>query len=473
MIEGFEVLIVDDDASIRKRCVQLLNKKGYDVEGVSSGNAALPIVKNRQTPLVITDIRMAGINGIELLEKIRSESPETEVVMITGYGTVESAVKAIKLGAYDYLTKPFDMDKLLKVVENVATKFSLREENRQLRKKLDDYAEIGDIVSASSAMHDLFKLIDKVAPIDCNVLVEGESGTGKNLIAKQIHKKSPRAGKSFIIVDCASLSETLLESELFGYVKGAFTGAYTDKDGYFKVAHRGTILLDEVGELSPALQGKLLRIAQDHEIIPVGSTRSIPIDARILAATNKDLEALVREGKFREDLYFRLNVVKISVPPLRNRREDIPLLTHYFLDKFKKKYQKDKLVLNARIIASLNAYEWPGNVRELENLVQQLVIVADNGIIDPEAIPAVLKNVMAGNTADGPDKDDGILYDMNFQDARKICLDNFSRNYCIRSLRTNRGNVSATARDMNIRRSSLQRLMKRLGIRGSDIISDE
>lgn len=465
MNDAFEVLIVDDDASIRKRCVQLLNKKGYNVEGVSSGNAALPIVKNRRTPLVITDIRMAGLNGIELLETIRYDSPETEVVMITGYGTVENAVKAIKLGAYDYITKPFDMDKLLKVVENVSKNYLLRQENKLLRKKLDDYTEADDIITSSETMNDIFRIIDKVAPIDCNVLIEGESGTGKGLIAKQIHKRSQRNAQSFVVVDCASLSETLLESELFGYIKGAFTGAYSDKDGYFKVADKGTIFLDEVGELSPALQGKLLRMTQDHEIIPVGSTRPINIDARILAATNKNLEALVRVGKFREDLYFRLNVVKIDVPPLRSRREDIPLLTHFFLDKFKKKFQKETLNLSAKLIDSINAYDWPGNVRELENVVQQLIIVAENGEIKPQAIPAALRNIMSSL----PGKDDPITYDMNFEQARKTCLDNFTREWCMRSLRVNKGNISGTARDMNIRRSSLQRLMKRLGITSSDL----
>ena len=269
--------------------------------------------------------------------------------MITGYGTVESAVTAIKLGAYDYLTKPFDMDKLLKVVENVSEKFSLGEEIRSLKERLQAYAEASEIVSISERMRRILELIQKVAPIDCNVLIQGESGTGKGLVAQQIHRRSPRQAHPLVVVDCAALSETLLESELFGYVKGAFTGAYADKDGYFKVAHRGTIFLDEVGELSPALQGKLLRMVQDHEIIPVGSTRPITIDARIIAATNKDLEALVREGRFREDLFFRLNVVRIDVPPLRDRPEDISLLAHFFLEKFKTRFRKLNCTLDPKV----------------------------------------------------------------------------------------------------------------------------
>jgi DNA-binding NtrC family response regulator len=455
MNEKFEVLIVDDDPSIRKRCVQLLHKKGYSVEGISSGDVALRIVKSRHIGLVVADIRMPGLNGIELLEKIKEINPDTEVIMITGYGTVESAVKAIKLGAYDYLTKPFDMDKLLKVVENVATKFSLSEEIRFLRERLDTYADTPEIVSASDKMHRIFKLIEKVAPIDCNVLIQGESGTGKGLVAQQIHRRSPRGVHRLVIVDCASLSDTLLESELFGYVKGAFTGAYADKEGYFKVANQGTIFLDEVGELSLALQGKLLRMTQDHEIIPVGATKPIKINARILAATNKDLETLVREGRFREDLFFRLNVVRIDVPPLRKRREDIPLLAYFFLEKFKKRYQKMNLTLDQRVLALIQSYEWPGNVRELENLMQHLAVVSEGAVIRPESVPEKIRNLA------GTDEDQAFL-ETDFPRARKRYLDRFTRKYLVHSLQNNKGNISATAKQMNIRRASLQRMIRRL-----------
>ncbi len=465
MNEKFEVLIVDDDPSIRKRCVQLLHKKGYQVEGISSGDVALRIVKSRYIGLVVADIRMPGLNGLELLEKIKGINPSTEVIMITGYGTVESAVKAIKLGAYDYLTKPFDMDKLLKVVENVSTKFSLSEEVRVLRQRLNTYADTPSIVSASNQMHRIFNLIEKVAPIDCNVLIQGESGTGKGLIAQEIHRRSPRGLQQFVIVDCASLSETLLESELFGYVKGAFTGAYADKDGYFKVANRGTIFLDEVGELSMALQGKLLRISQDHEMIPVGGTKPIKINARILAATNKDLEGLVRAGLFREDLFFRLNVVRIDVPPLRNRQEDIPLLAHFFLEKFKTRFQKTNLTLDQQVLALIQSYEWPGNVRELENLMQHLVVVSEDAIISPESLPKKMQNVLAIEL-----KKDQSFLETDFTSARKMYLDQFTRNYLVQGLRNNQGNISTTAKQINIPRSSLQRMIKRLAITKTELI---
>ncbi len=460
MDDKFEVLIVDDDPSIRKRCVQLLHKHGYRVEGISSGDVALSIVQGRFIGLVVADIRMPGLNGLDLLEKVKDIHPHTEVIMITGYGTVESAVRAIKLGAYDYLTKPFDMDKLLKVVANVAEKFSLSEEIRCLKERLRAYAEAPDLIGVSDPMHRIFELIQKVAPIDCNVLIQGESGTGKGLVAQRIHRRSPRHPQHpLVVVDCAALSETLLESELFGYVKGAFTGAYTDKSGYFRTAHRGTIFLDEVSELSLTLQGKLLRVAQDHEIIPVGGTKPIPVDARIIAATNKDLEGLVRAGRFREDLFFRLNVVRIDLPPLRGRPEDIPLLAHFFLEKSKTRFRKRQAALDPQVLALLQAYAWPGNVRELENLIQYLVVVADGDVIRPPALPEKIRRSAdpAGDLRPASPATD-------FSVARKMYLDHFTRNYLINALRDRQGNISAAAKQINIRRSSLQRMIKRFGI---------
>ncbi|MDA8307156.1 MAG: sigma-54 dependent transcriptional regulator [Deltaproteobacteria bacterium] len=459
MNERFEVLVVDDDPSIRKRCVQLLHKKGYAVKGASSGIAALSMVKSRRIALVIADVRMPGLNGIELLEKIKEISPGTELIIITGYGTVESAVKAIKLGAYDYLTKPFDMDKMLKVVENVSTQFSLKEEIELLKEKLNTRSDSCDIVSISDKMLRVSKLIEKVAPIDCNVLIQGESGTGKSLIAQKIHRASPRSSNNFVVVDCASLSEALLESELFGYAKGAFTGAYANKDGFFKVADHGTIFLDEIAELPMPLQGKLLRMAQDYEIVPVGSTTPVKIDTRIIAATNRDLDELVREGRFREDLFFRLNVVRIDVPPLRKRQEDIVFLACFFLEKFKKKFAKTDLTLGQEVLASIQAYEWPGNVRELENLMQYLVVVSDGPVIKAESLPEKMIDIRGERTDDGALPPGG-----DFNSVRKRYLDSFTRQYLVNAMRQNKGNISSTARQINVPRSSLQRMIKRLCI---------
>jgi DNA-binding NtrC family response regulator len=457
--DHFEVLVVDDDPSIRKRCVQLLHRKGFRVEGISSGEVALSIVRSRSIGLVVTDIRMPGLNGLTLLEKIKEIDPRTEVIMITGYGTVESAVSAIKLGAYDYLTKPFDMDKLLKVVGNVSEKFSLREEVRSLRERLEALAGAPELISGSEPMQRIRELIGKVAPIDCNVLIQGESGTGKGLVAREIHRRSPRRSHPLVVVDCAALSATLLESELFGYVKGAFTGAYADKEGYFRSAHRGTIFLDEVGELSPALQGKLLRMVQDHEIIPVGGTRPLQVDARIIAATNKDLEGLVRSGRFREDLFFRLNVLRLDLPPLRQRPEDIALLAHYFLEKSRTRFGKPHCTLGPEVLASLQGHDWPGNVRELENLIQHLVVVSDDQVIRPRSLPEKLRTPGSGTASPDP-----TCAGADFPAARRTYLDHFTRCYLVDALRRNQGNVSATARQINLRRSSLQRMIKRYAI---------
>ncbi|MDR3567313.1 MAG: sigma-54 dependent transcriptional regulator [Syntrophobacteraceae bacterium] len=465
MDERFEVLVVDDDPSIRKRCVQLLHKKGYSVKGANSGIAALSMVKAGQIALVIADVRMPGLNGIELLEKIKETSPATELIVITGYGTVESAVKAIKLGAYDYITKPFDMEKMLKVVENVSTQFSLKVEIELLKEKLNTRWDSCELVSISDKMLKVSKLVEKVAPIDCNVLIQGESGTGKSLIAQKIHRASPRSSKPFVVVDCASLSEALLESELFGYVKGAFTGAYADKQGFFKVADQGTIFLDEIAELPVPLQGKLLRMTQDHEIVPVGSTRPVKIDTRIIAATNRDLDELVRQGRFREDLFFRLNVVGIDVPPLRKRQEDIILLARFFLEKFKRKFQKLNLTPGPEVLTSIQSYEWPGNVRELENLMQYLVVVSEGPVINAESLPEKLVGIRGDRLDETVFSPEG-----DFNSVRKRYLDSFTRHYLASAIRQNEGNLSCTARQLKVRRSSLQRMIKRLGI--SDVEAD-
>lgn len=457
----FSILVVDDEDSIRNRCVQLLQKKDYSVQGVSDGEQALFLIKKDNFSLVIADIRMPGLNGIDLLEKIKETCPDTEVVMITGYGTVDNAVEAMKLGAYDYLTKPFDMDRLLKVVEHVETNFSLKNEIGVLRDKLKTFSSQHDFIGVSEDVQQIFELVQKISPIDCNVLIQGESGTGKGLLANAIHSGSPRKEYPFVVVDCAALTESLLESELFGYMKGAFTGAYANKEGYFKIADRGTIFLDEISELSTSLQGKLLRMAQDHEIIPVGGTQPIKINTRIVAATNKNLEQLVKEGKFREDLYFRINVVKISIPPLRERREDILPLMHFFLDKFKRRFDKNELSIDQQVLTFFQQYEWPGNVRELENVVQRMVITADQRRVTMNDLPEKMWSV---KPTEGTEEHSG-LSNLDFAEARKRCLDSFTREYLVDSLKCNQGNISKTAKDIKIQRPSIQRMLKRYKIK--------
>jgi DNA-binding NtrC family response regulator len=464
--DEFRILVVDDEDSIRNRCVQLLQRKDYNVRGVNDGEQALFLITKDRFSLVFTDIRMPGLNGIDLLERIKEISPDTEVVMITGYGTVENAVEAIKLGAYDYITKPFDMDKLLKVVEHVETKFSLKKEIDVLRNELKKFSSYYDFIGISDKIQPIFALVQKVSPIDCNVLIQGESGTGKGLLAHAIHFGSPRSEYPFVVVDCAALTESLLESELFGYMKGAFTGAYADKEGYFKIADKGTILLDEISELSTSLQGKLLRMAQDHEIIPVGGTKSFKINTRIIAATNKNLEQLVKEGKFREDLFFRINVVKIDIPPLRERKEDILPLTHFFLDKFKKRFDKNNLSIDQQVLAFFQQYEWPGNVRELENAVQQMVITADQQRVTINDLPDKIRCIRPVQDME----EHGDLLQMNFAEARKSYLDNFTREYLLDALRCYQGNISKTAKEIKVQRPSLQRMMKRYKIKKEELM---
>jgi len=458
--DTFKILIVDDEDSIRTRCIQLLKRKSYCVKGASNGEQALSLLKKDNFSLVIADIRMPGLNGIELLERIKEMNSETEVVMITGYGTIEDAVRAMKLGAYDYITKPFDMERLLRIVEHVETKFSLRKEVDVLKKELKKFSAYPDFIGFSEKIQQIFEFVKKISPTDCNVLIEGETGTGKGLLARMIHMSSPRSHHPFIVVDCAALTETLLESELFGYVKGAFTGAYANKEGYFKVADKGTVFLDEISELSMALQGKLLRVTQEREIVPVGGTKPVKIDTRIIAATNKRLDQLVKEGKFREDLFFRINVVRIEIPPLRERKEDIVPLVRFFMEKFKRRYQKEDLQIDEDVFVTLQHYDWPGNVRELENVVQQMVITADGKRITVKDIPGKIKT--PGRVQELPEETD--LFKIGYTKAKKLYLDSFTRRFLVEALRYYRGNITQTAKGIKIQRPSLQRMMKRYNI---------
>ena len=459
--DKFSILVVDDEDSIRKRCVQLLQRKGYNVQDANGGEPALFLITKKSFSLVLADIRMPGLNGIDLLERVKEISPDTEVVMITGYGTVDNAVEAMKLGAYDYITKPFDMNRLLKVVEHVETKFSLKKEISVLRDELKKFSRDRDFIGVSAEVQQIFELVQKISPIDCNVLIQGESGTGKGLLARAIHFDSPRSEYPFVVVDCAALTESLLESELFGYMKGAFTGAYTNKEGFFKIADKGTIFFDEISELSTSLQGKLLRMVQDHEIIPVGGTKPLKINTRIVAATNRNLEQLVKEGKFREDLYFRINVIRIDIPPLRERKEDILPLTHFFLDKFRKRFDKNDLLIDQQVLVFFQQYGWPGNVRELENVVQRMAITADRGRITMNELPEKMKPTRSVQGTE----EYGDALNLIFAEARKLYLDRFTRNYLLNALRCHHGNVSKTAKEIKVQRPSIQRMLKRYKIK--------
>jgi len=390
------VLIIDDDESLRRVMEFTLQEAGYLTYTATDGREGLRLFTRESPHVVITDIQMPGLSGYDVLRQIKEASPETLVIVITAFGTVEKAVEAMKSGAYDYITKPFGRDELRLVVEKALSFQDLRDENLRLRKQLEGRVDFDHIVGISDAMKGVFDIVRRVAATEATVLVTGESGTGKELIARAIHNGSDRRDRPFVTLNCAAIPENLLESELFGHVKGAFTGAIKDRTGKFEAADGGTLFLDEVGELPVELQPKLLRALQEREIEPVGGT-SRRVDVRLVAATNRDLEAEMASGAFREDLYYRLAVIPVHLPSLRERRSDIPLLVRHFLEKHA---PNKRLVLAQDALALIASYDWPGNVRELENVVERMIILRKSDRLDKEDIPPKVRRRENGKTGD-------------------------------------------------------------------------
>ncbi len=384
------VLVVDDEAVVRKGITRALHSRGMTTESAANGREALVLLGDTPFDLVILDIRMPDIGGVEVLKKIRSEHPETDVIMITGYPTIDTAVHCIKLGALDYLVKPFrliDLDAALnKISPSSSTKQKTVIDGNGL--KFDSKKKL--IIGRSRPIKEIFEKIVKVAPTDSTVLITGESGTGKELVARAIHANSTRNSQEFVAVDCSSLVETLLESELFGHVKGSFTGANQTKHGFFELANHGTFFFDEISNLSLNIQAKLLRVIQEREFRKVGDQKKIKLDIRIISASNTNLEEFVRSGGFREDLYYRLSVVPIRVPPLRRRKEDIPILVHHFLEKFSKKIKRHMPEVSPEAMELLKEYAWPGNVRELEHIIERILILEDTDIIRTRDLPSFI-----------------------------------------------------------------------------------
>jgi len=385
-----KILVVDDERSMRDFLSIMLKREGHDVVAAENGADALKTVQAEIFDLVISDVKMAGVDGIEVLKTVKELSPETVVIMITAYATAETAVEAMKLGAYDYITKPFKVDEIKLVIQKALEKGHLRKENILLRREIASRAGFENFIGKSEPMQKIFSLIRQVADTKSTILITGESGTGKELVARAIHFNSSRKDKPFVTVNCGALPETLLESELFGYMKGAFTGAATNKQGLFEVANNGTIFLDEISATTPALQIKLLRVLQEREFMRVGGTTNIRVDSRVIAASNKDLQAEVAKGAFREDLFYRLNVINIPLPPLRDRREDIPMLVDFFLSKFLTGKEPKKITPEAMKV--LMSYRWPGNVRELENTIERLVILTVGDTVRLEQMPAIMQS---------------------------------------------------------------------------------
>jgi two-component system, NtrC family, response regulator HydG len=381
------LLVADDDPAVRESLERALTREGYSVVVAPDGQVALERLQAGGIDLVLSDLRMPGLNGLELLPRAKAVAPDIDFIMLTAFGTVEEAVKAMKEGATDFLTKPFQRAQLMKVVRQALERRSLIAQNRALQQRLDDLLRQGNMIGVSPAFRRMMTLVQQVADSSATVLIQGESGTGKELVARAIHERSPRRNGPFVAVNCAALPETLLESELFGYERGAFTGAAGRKEGRFELADGGTLFLDEVADLSPVTQPKILRVLQEGEFERVGGTKTIRVDVRIVTATNQDLATLVRARRFREDLFYRLNVITIVAPPLRDRKEDIPVLAQHFLRVYAAKNNRPLEGFSEEALACLEAYSWPGNVRELENVVERAVVLARGAKVEQSDLP--------------------------------------------------------------------------------------
>jgi len=390
-MDSLRILIVDDETSQRELIGGFLKKQGHEVFLAGSGAEALGRLKDTRVDLVISDFKMPGMSGLELLRGVKAVNPEIPFILVTAYGTVETAVQTMKEGAADYITKPLDLEELLLRIGRVSEQVRLQSAVRDLQAHLVERHRLEGIIGESGRMQEVLGLVKQVAPSDATVLIRGESGTGKELIARAIHFNSARAAGPLVTLNCAALPEQLLESELFGHEKGAFTGAVAQRKGRFELADGGSIFLDEIGDLSPALQVKLLRVLQERQFERLGGTRTLKVDVRILAATHRDLEQAMRDGTFREDLYYRLNVVTIQIPPLRERREDIPVFLDHFLRKFVQKNRREVTGLTAAARDALLRYDYPGNVRELENIVERAVLLCRSQVIDLEDLPVALR----------------------------------------------------------------------------------
>ncbi len=445
------ILIVDDDRIILDSLCEFLSVVGYQVVGVSSYDEAVAALEQSPFDLLLTDVNMPGGNGFELLHHARKRFPETVAIMMTAYGTIESAVEAIKMGAYDYLTKPIVDEELELCVERALNQQMLLRENRELRHRLDERYGLRAMVGHDYRMLKLFDMIESVAASKVTVLIQGESGTGKSMVAKVVHQQSDRADRPFIEVSCGAIPESLLESELFGHAKGAFTGAVASKVGKFKAADGGTVFLDEIATASPALQVKLLRVLQSKEFEPVGSNKTESVDVRVVLATNVDLEQEVKEGRFREDLFYRLNVITLQMPPLRDRVGDVPLLAKSFLNKFAKEQGSDIVDFEENTLKVMQQYHWPGNVRELENAVERAVVLTKGRKITTEDLPP---RVREGT----PQADQTIEYTST---TLKNALEIPEKKIIEAALKANDWNRQATADQLDINRTTLYKKMKR------------
>jgi len=447
-----KLLVVDDEQSIRRLCMTIGTSLGFTCNEAESAESAVTRLETDPPDLVLTDLKLPNQSGVELLKQVRNILPRTEIAIMTGHGSIESAVDAMKLGAYDYIEKPFRVEKLRLLLQRMAEKVRLVNENAFLRERVSTDENLDGIIGTSSGMQDVLRMISRLKDTRTAVLISGESGTGKELVARAIHFKGALAQAPFVAVDCGALVPTLMESELFGYEKGAFTGATRSKSGLFQAANGGTLFLDEIGELPLEMQTKLLRVLQEKEVRPVGSNDKVNVDVRVIAATNRDLEAAYREGTFRKDLYFRLNVVTVHLPPLRERRSDIPMLVHHFLNRYA---PTTHLQVTSAAMKSLLQYDWPGNVRELENCIARGVTLGDQEVIDVQDLPPAIRTEQPASQAMTP------------QDAANLsttALAEMEKMTILRVFEQANGDKALAGRMLGISRATLYRKLKRYSI---------
>lgn len=438
------ILVIDDEAAMRESLSLWLKEEGYHVEAVASGPEAIEKVRKKTWNIALLDLKMPDMDGLEIQREIKKISPETQIVMITAYPSVDTAIAAMKEGAYDYIIKPFDPDEVSLMVKKIIEHQGLLLENILLRQRLEEKYQFSDIIGKSDAMQNIFELIKKVAPTIAHVLITGESGTGKELLARAIHGNSPRCYRPFVAVSCGALPETLLESELFGYEKGAFTGAEFTKKGRFEMADGGTLFLDEIGEISPRTQVDLLRVLEEKKFMRLGGTKLIELDIRIISATNRDLKKAVEDGIFRNDLYYRLNVISIHLPPLRERKEDIPLLAEEFLRRYRVEMNKEMNSLSPGALAMLMDYDWPGNVRELQNVIERAVVVGKGPKVLPKDLPFLIP---------GPKKE----YHKSLKELERFHIKGL--------LEENQWNIRKTAIDLGVDRQTLYNKIRKYDLK--------
>ncbi len=458
-----KILIIDDEKSILDLLSMVFKKEGYRVRATLSAKKALELLNKEEFGLILTDIKLPEMSGFEILKRVRESKPDIAVVMITAYGNVKQAVEALKAGAFDYVVKPFDVDELKIIVAKALEKKRLQEENILLRKELKEKSSFETVIGKSKKIKQVYSMIEKIAGTDSTILVTGESGTGKELAARAIHSLSPREENRFVSINCGALPENLLESELFGHVEGAFTGAVADKVGLFEVAQRGTLFLDEVGEMAPWTQVKLLRTLQDKKIRRVGGTEEAAIDVRIIAATNQDLKKKISEGKFREDLFYRLNVISFEMPPLRERKEDVPLFVNHFLKKYSMEIGKSMKRIAPDVMKLFESYPWPGNIRELENVIERTVAIEDRETITLDSLPDELLTARTREETD-------LLFQKNF--CLTSFLDEAAQSYIKQARLLSGGNLKKTASLLGISYRNLRYLIDKYKLK-TDQETDE